>query len=89
MPLTAWGHAKRDGTVTDRFAPRTHLIDPPLLLKIPGYWEPAKFVAKVRQMRTNANLLLLKCDMGECTEAPPGRVLLFFPGGRPVALLGP
>lgn len=25
-----------------------------------GYWEPAKFVAKVRELRTNDNLLLLK-----------------------------
>ncbi|PRW44843.1 prolyl endopeptidase-like isoform A [Chlorella sorokiniana] len=38
-----------------------------------GYWEPAKFVAKVRQQRTNANLLLLKCDMGAGHFSQSGR----------------
>ena len=28
-----------------------------------AYWEPAKFVAKLRAMKTDDNLLLLKTDM--------------------------
>jgi Prolyl oligopeptidase family len=28
-----------------------------------GYWEPAKFVAKLRAQKTDNNLLLFKCNM--------------------------
>lgn len=29
-----------------------------------GYWEPAKFVAKLREHKTDNNMLIFKCDMG-------------------------
>lgn len=29
-----------------------------------GYWEPAKFVAKLREHKTDDNMLIFKCDMG-------------------------
>lgn len=39
-----------------------------------GYWEPAKFVAKLRSARTNpAKLLLFKCDMGAGHFSQSGR----------------
>jgi len=38
-----------------------------------GYWEPAKFVAKLREYRTNDNLLLLKTDMGSGHGGASGR----------------
>ena len=38
-----------------------------------GYWEPAKFVAKLRQNRTNRNLLFLKTDMGSGHGGASGR----------------
>lgn len=38
-----------------------------------GYWEPAKFVAKVRELRTNSSLLLLKVDMGAGHFSQSGR----------------
>ena len=27
------------------------------------YWEPAKWIAKIREFRTNNNLLLMNCNM--------------------------
>jgi oligopeptidase B len=37
------------------------------------YWEPAKWVAKLRRMKTDENLLLLKTEMGAGHFGPSGR----------------
>jgi protease II len=37
-----------------------------------GYWEPAKYVAKLREHKTDQNMLIFKCDMGageSCTDS--------------------
>ncbi|WIA19863.1 hypothetical protein OEZ85_005766 [Tetradesmus obliquus] len=38
-----------------------------------GYWEPAKLVAKLRQLKTDKNLLLLKCELGAGHFSVTGR----------------
>lgn len=38
-----------------------------------GYWEPAKYVAKLRGLKTDNNLLLLKCEMGAGHFSQSGR----------------
>ena len=38
-----------------------------------GCWEPAKMVAKLRKMKTDNNILLLKTDMGSGHSGPSGR----------------
>ncbi|KAG2423507.1 hypothetical protein HXX76_015255 [Chlamydomonas incerta] len=38
-----------------------------------GYWEPAKFVAKLRELKTDRNLLLLKTEMGAGHFSVTGR----------------
>jgi oligopeptidase B len=38
-----------------------------------GYWEPAKFVAKLRTMKTDKNLLMLKTNMGAGHGGASGR----------------
>jgi oligopeptidase B len=38
-----------------------------------GYWEPAKWTAKLRAMKTDKNLLLLKVNMGAGHGGPSGR----------------
>ncbi len=38
-----------------------------------SYWEPAKWVAKLRAMKTNDQILLLKTDMGSGHFGPSGR----------------
>lgn len=43
-----------------------------------AYWEPAKFVAKLREMKTDDNLLLLKCDMGAGHFSKSGRFVIYF-----------
>lgn len=37
------------------------------VLRRRGYWEPAKFVAKLRHMKTDSNLLLV--SKGGCVHA--------------------
>ena len=37
------------------------------------YWEPAKWVAKLRELKTNDNLLLFKTQMGAGHGGSPGR----------------
>jgi oligopeptidase B len=38
-----------------------------------SYWEPAKWVAKLRAQKTDSNVLLLKTDMGSGHFGPSGR----------------
>lgn len=38
-----------------------------------GYWEPAKLVAKLRELKTDNNLLLFKCEMGAGHFSVTGR----------------
>jgi len=38
-----------------------------------SYWEPAKWVAKLRALKTDSNYLLLKTDMGSGHFGPSGR----------------
>jgi oligopeptidase B len=38
-----------------------------------GYWEPAKYVAKLRALKTDNNPLLLKCNMGAGHGGASGR----------------
>ena len=37
------------------------------------YWEPAKYVARLRAVKTDENLLLFKIDMGAGHGGPSGR----------------
>ena len=45
-----------------------HVADPRVL-----YSEPAKFVAKLRDMKTDHNLLLFKCELGAGHFSKSGR----------------
>lgn len=38
-----------------------------------GYWEPAKFVAKLREYKTDKRMLLFKCDLGAGHFSQSGR----------------
>ena len=38
-----------------------------------GFWEPAKWVARLREQKTDDNLLLLKTEMGAGHGGPSGR----------------
>jgi oligopeptidase B len=50
------------------------------------YWEPAKWVAKLRELKTDDNLLLLCTDMDSGTAENPG-VLNLTKGGAEYAFL--
>ena len=43
-----------------------------------AYWEPAKFVAKLRDHKTDNNMQLFKCDMGAGTPSSPPALLKMF-----------
>ena len=38
-----------------------------------AYWEPAKWVAKLRALKTGSNMLLCKCNMGAGHFSESGR----------------
>lgn len=38
-----------------------------------AYWEPAKYVAKLREQKVGNSLLLFKCDMGAGHFSQSGR----------------
>ncbi|KDD72882.1 prolyl oligopeptidase, partial [Helicosporidium sp. ATCC 50920] len=38
-----------------------------------GYWEPAKYVAKLRELNAGENMLVFKCDMGAGHFSQSGR----------------
>jgi len=38
-----------------------------------SYWEPAKWVAKLRALKTDGKILLLKTEMGAGHFGPSGR----------------
>jgi oligopeptidase B len=89
LPLTIaeyeeWGNPEdqryyeyiRSYSPYDNVAPRNY----PRMLVTAGlndprvsYWEPAKWVAKLRALKTDSNLLLLKTDMGSGHFGPSGR----------------
>lgn len=47
------------------------------------YWEPAKWVAKLRALRTNDNVLMLRTDMSSGHSGVTGR----YPGLRGIAMI--
>jgi oligopeptidase B len=89
LPLTVgefeeWGNPKdaeqyrwmRAYSPYDNLAPRAY---PAMLVRTSlndsqvGYWEPAKYVAKLRTLRTDANPLLFHCNMGAGHGGASGR----------------
>jgi len=89
LPLTIgeyeeWGNPEQEESYRyirsyspyDKVAPREY----PVMLVTAGlndprvsYWEPAKWVAKLRALKTDSNVLLLKTDMGSGHFGPSGR----------------
>ncbi len=89
LPLTIaeyeeWGNPEqeefyryiRSYSPYDNVAPRQY----PAMLVTAGlndprvsYWEPAKWVAKLRALKTDSNVLLLRIDMGSGHFGPSGR----------------
>jgi len=89
LPLTVgeyeeWGNPQRaeDYFYMKSYCPYTRLErkDYPAMLVKTGlndsqvmYWEPAKYVAKLRTLKTDANVLLLKTNMGAGHGGASGR----------------
>ena len=89
LPLTVgefeeWGNPKvaADYAVMKKYSPYDNLHAasyPAMLVKTSlndsqvGYWEPAKFVAKLRSLDTGANRVLFKCNMGAGHGGASGR----------------
>jgi len=89
LPLTVgeyeeWGNPQiaEDYFLMKSYCPYTNLERksyPALLVKTGlndsqvMYWEPAKYVAKLRTLKTNSNLLLLKTNMGAGHGGASGR----------------
>ena len=59
---------RRRRPTTRRCTSRAGLNDPRV-----GFWEPAKWVAKLRAVRTNNAVLVLKTEMGAGHQGPSGR----------------
>jgi oligopeptidase B len=80
-----WGDPVHDPAVYDymkSYSPYDNVaaLDYPALLVTGGlndprvqYWEPAKWVAKLRAMRTDSRQLVLKMEMGAGHSGPSGR----------------
>lgn len=89
LPLTVgeyeeWGNPEKekDYFYMQRYCPYTNLERkgyPAMLVKTGlndsqvMYWEPAKYVAKLRTLKTDSNLLLLKTNMGAGHGGASGR----------------
>jgi oligopeptidase B len=89
LPLTVgefeeWGNPKiaEDYSYMKGYCPYTNLARkayPAMLVKTSlndsqvMYWEPAKYVAKLRTMKTDSNMLLLKINMGAGHGGASGR----------------
>src|SRR6185436_4318084 len=89
LPLTVgefeeWGNPKlkEDYDYISSYCPYTNLAQkayPAMLVKTSWsdsqvmYWEPAKYVAKLRTLKTDANVLLLKTNLGAGHGGASGR----------------
>jgi oligopeptidase B len=85
MEWEEWGNPKADPEVyayMKSYSPYDNVEakDYPAMLVTGGlndprvsYWEPAKWVAKLRETKTDANVLLLKTEMGAGHMGPSGR----------------
>ena len=89
LPLTVgefeeWGNPKveADFAVMKRYSPYDNLhaaAYPTMLVKTSlndsqvGYWEPAKYVAKLRTLDTGGKPVLFKCNMGAGHGGASGR----------------
>jgi oligopeptidase B len=80
-----WGNPIKDKTAYENIASyspydRVEAKDYPNILAVGGltdprvtYWEPAKWVARLRELKTDGNLLLLKTNMGAGHGGASGR----------------
>jgi oligopeptidase B len=89
LPLTVgefeeWGNPKveKDFAVMRRYSPYDNMAKvayPAMLVKTSlndsqvGYWEPAKYVAKLRTLDTGGQPVLFKCNMGAGHGGASGR----------------